>query len=150
MKLFFKLIAIIVFFLTLFSKTHAQSAQNDWQFIEKQKFHKHEFDKRKVNFMFVGKNPIVRYNPVSLTFGGLMYFYQRAISPQFSSKCGYEISCSNFSRKCIQEYGLLKGIALTADRLTRCTPFAAIDLNPIYLNKEMKMIDNPKQYRLHP
>lgn len=79
-----------------------------------------------------------------------MYVYQKAISPQFSSKCGYEISCSNFSKHVIQEYGLIKGVALTADRLTRCTPFAAIDVNTVFLNEENKVIDNPEKYKLRP
>jgi uncharacterized protein len=133
-----------------FSRIYAQESSNDWTLIEKQNFHKEEFGKRKVKFLFVGKNPVIKYNPVSLSLGALMYVYQKAISPQFSSRCGYEISCSNFSKQVIQEYGLLKGVALTADRLTRCTPFAAIDLNTVFLNEENKVIDNPGKYKLHP
>ena len=129
---------------------NAQITADDWQLIEKQKFQKPEYNNRNVNFLFIGKNPVVRYNPVSLSLGALMFFYQKAISPLFSSKCGYEITCSNFSRRVFQEYGLIKGIALTADRLTRCTQYAVIDINPIYLNDQNKVIDNPGKYRLRP
>lgn len=128
----------------------AQTVPTDWNLIEKQDFHKAEFDKRKVNFLLIGNNPIIKYNPISLALGGFMFFYQKALSPQFSSKCGYEISCSNFSGMVFRQYGFVKGLALTADRLMRCTPFAAIDINTISLNDKNKVIDNPEKYKLHP
>lgn len=144
------LIVFGYFYLWCSGTIDAQPASEDWSLIEKQNFHKSEYDKRQVKFLFIGKNPLVRYNPVSLSLGTLMFFYQKTISPQFSTKCGYEISCSNFSKRVIQEYGIIKGIALTADRLTRCTPFAAIDLNTVFLNEENKVIDNPEKYKSHP
>jgi putative component of membrane protein insertase Oxa1/YidC/SpoIIIJ protein YidD len=114
-----------------------------------QKFEKHEYDKRRVSYLFKGnKNFLVKYNPVSLVFGGLLLMYQKGISPQISVNCPYEISCSNFSKQCIQHYGLIKGLALTADRLTRCTQFTLIDLKPIQFNKRNKIIDPIQQYSL--
>lgn len=146
-----KIAVIVAGCLLLYCGTlNAQAVSKDLGFIEKQNFHNPVYDKRQVKFLFTGNNPIVRYNPVSLALGALMYAYQKAISPQFSSKCGYEISCSNFSKRVIQEYGIIKGVALTADRLTRCTQFAAIDLNIVFLNEENKVIDNPEKYRYHP
>lgn len=145
-----KKLIFICWLLTCYSFLNAQENIKDWELIRKQDFHNHEFDKHQVKFLFIGRNPLVRYNPVSLSLGALMYVYQKAISPQFSSKCGYEISCSNFSKHVIQEYGLIKGVALTADRLTRCTPFAAIDVNTVFLNEENKVIDNPEKYKLRP
>ena len=127
----------------------AQSQLNDKQLLKEQRFEKHEYDKRRVSYMFHGnRNFIVKYNPVSLVFGGLLLLYQKAISPQISVNCPYEISCSNFSKQCIQHYGLFKGVALTADRLTRCTQFTLIDLKPIQFNKRNKIIDPIEQYSL--
>jgi putative component of membrane protein insertase Oxa1/YidC/SpoIIIJ protein YidD len=102
-----------------------------------------------VTYLFHGKrNVLVKYNPVSLFFGGLLFAYQKAISPQIAVSCPYEINCSNFSKRCIQKYGLLKGIALTADRLTRCTQYTLIDLKNVQLNKQKKIIDPVEQYTL--
>jgi putative component of membrane protein insertase Oxa1/YidC/SpoIIIJ protein YidD len=99
--------------------------------------------------MFKGnKSFLIKYNPLSLTFGGLLFLYQKGISPQVSVNCPYEISCSNFSKQCIQQYGLIKGVALTADRLTRCTQFTLIDLKPIQFSKKNKIVDPIGQYTL--
>lgn len=104
--------------------------------------------KRKVTYLFSGKNAFVKYNPVSLFFGGLLMFYQRGISHLIGAACPYEVNCSDFSRRCIHRYGLLKGIPLTADRLTRCTRLALIDLVPgtDYSPKRNKIFDHPDDY----
>ncbi|WP_157558603.1 membrane protein insertion efficiency factor YidD [Microscilla marina] len=60
-------------------------------------------------------------NPFYWVFSGLLTGYQQVISPQMSATCIYEVSCSRFSRIAIKKYGIIKGIALTADRLSRCT-----------------------------
>jgi putative component of membrane protein insertase Oxa1/YidC/SpoIIIJ protein YidD len=78
------------------------------------------FNKRKVNYLFSGKSALMKYNPVSLFFGASMYFYQKAVSPQLFAQCVYHPSCSNFSSQSIRTFGLLKGIGLSADRLSRC------------------------------
>lgn len=125
----------------------AQNLLDDLSLIKEQHFTKPEYDKRRVSYLFKGKkNILVKYNPVSLVFGGLLFLYQKGISPQISVNCPYEINCSNFSKQCIQHYGIVKGIALTADRLTRCTQFTLIDLKPIQFNRRNKIIDPIEQY----
>ncbi len=74
-----------------------------------------------------------RYNPVTLTFSGLMYIYQRFISPQLPSECLYHPSCSSFSKSLIREYGLVRGLVGTADRLIRCNRVAAMDIHPLMI-----------------
>ncbi len=86
---------------------------------------------------------VARYNPVSLTFSGLMYVYQRFISPQLPSECLYETSCSHFSKDLISEYGLLKGVFTTADRLMRCNRVAAIDVHPLLIDEQTGKIKEP-------
>src|ERR1043165_6271178 len=61
-----------------------------------------------------------KYNPVSLLLKGTMFTYQHVISPQLSRSCPYEITCSNFSKLSIKEYGIVKGVFISADRILRC------------------------------
>lgn len=105
--------------------------------------------KRQVTYLFAGKNVFVKYNPVSLVFGGLLFVYQKTISVQTGAACPYELNCSNFSRQCIRHYGLPKGILLTADRLTRCTRLAAIDMVPgvDYNSRTRRIYDHPDDYK---
>ena len=127
------------------------SQQSDRDLIASNNFTKPEFEyKRKVEYLFKGKNWFIKYNPVSLFFGGSMLLYQSTISVQIGANCPYEISCSAFSKQSISQYGFVKGIALTADRLTRCTKLAAIDLDEATdLNsKTHRIIDDPKNYKL--
>jgi len=35
--------------------------------------------------------------------------------------CRYKPTCSNYSIKAVERYGILKGLALTFNRLSRCT-----------------------------
>ena len=91
------------------------------------------------------ENVLIRYNPVSLVFGGLMYTYQRIISPQLPSECLYVHNCSNYSKDLFFEYGLLKGLFTTSDRLLRCNRLSALDIHPLMIDqnsgKVMESID---------
>ena len=57
---------------------------------------------------------------LKLAATGLIRLYQKFISSQDGSVCNFLPSCSHFGVACIQEYGVLRGISLTADRLLRC------------------------------
>lgn len=74
------------------------------------------------------KSFIHKINPINLTFSSLLFVYQNVISSQINASCIYNPSCSEFSKKCIKEYGLVKGLFLTADRLQRCTRISAFDI----------------------
>lgn len=129
----------------LFSQT---KTDNDLIF-EKTTFVTAFENKRQVTYLFAGKNAFVKYNPVSLAFGSLLYVYQKTISVQIGAACPYEVNCSNFSKQCIQKYGILKGIPLTADRLTRCTKLAGIDMieGVDYNSRTHKIYDQPNDYK---
>jgi putative component of membrane protein insertase Oxa1/YidC/SpoIIIJ protein YidD len=135
----------------LFLQQAWAQAKPDRELLKESDFSVEKYEsKRKVEYLFKGKNAVVKYNPVSLFFGGLLMFYQKIISKQLGSNCPYEISCSNFSTRSIKKYGLPKGILMTADRLTRCTRLAAIDINEeTDFNKSNgKIIDNVEDYKL--
>lgn len=139
----------ILILIPLFS--FSQSA-SDWQLIKQRNFHDEAYHEHKIKFITSeSKSPFVKYNPVVWGLGGLLFFYQKVLSPQISSKCSYEISCSDFSKRCIQQFGLLKGVALSTDRLTRCTRLAALDIHFMDINQaKQKIIDHPTKYKLRP
>lgn len=89
-----------------------------------------------------------KFNPITLFLGGSLKFYQNTISPQISANCLFEVSCSRFSQGAIQEFGVLKGIALTADRLARCNRISATTINPVRITEQGKVIDDPKMYKI--
>ncbi len=67
----------------------------------------------------------IRFNPqetseLKIVATGLIRLYQKFISSQDSPACNFHPTCSHFGMACIQEYGVLRGILLTADRLLRC------------------------------
>jgi uncharacterized protein len=94
--------------------------------------------------------PFLRYNPAYWLLNGALTGYQKVISPQISADCLYELSCSRFSRSAIQEFGIFKGIALTADRLSRCNRVAATSIELIRINPQSgRVVDVPTMYRLN-
>ena len=93
-------------------------------------------------------NALVKYNPVTLVLKGAMAAYQHAISPQLSRHCPYEITCSNFSKQAIQEFGIVKGVFLSADRILRCNRIGVLDTDPLDFNENNGTImDAPNKYR---
>ena len=81
---------------------------------------------RKVNPIAVPeRREVIRFNPqetseLKLAATGLIRLYQKFISSQDAPTCNFQPTCSRFSMACIQEYGVVRGILLTADRLLRC------------------------------
>jgi putative component of membrane protein insertase Oxa1/YidC/SpoIIIJ protein YidD len=129
---------------------HSQS-KDDWELIKNKDFDTNKYPQRHVTYLFKNShNYLVKYNPLSLTLGGLMYFYQKILSPQIISQCPYELSCSNFSKAVIARYGIIKGMALTADRLMRCNTIAAKDISQFDFNDNNKIVDQPEKYCIHP
>ena len=147
MKSLLKIIFTFLLIIPVQQIAKAQNAEQDLALVFNKRFDKHE-DPYHPKFMFITEHKLIRYNPVSLTFGGLMYFYQAILSPQISAECPYEISCSNFGKACISKYGIVKGIALASGRIMRCTKIAAIDIHPLYIGEKGMIIDNPEDYKL--
>lgn len=90
---------------------------------------------------------LARYNPVTLTLTGMMLLYQHVISPQISASCIYTRSCSNFAKQAIREYGVVKGVFITADRLMRCNHLCEEDFPSYAYTPEGKINDEPSLYR---
>ncbi len=87
-----------------------------------------------------------RFNPINSIFGGLMLLYQNSITQQIGANCNYTLTCSNFSKRSIEQYGLIKGIFLSSDRLMRCNSSCVNESHPSLINGENKAQDTPDKY----
>lgn len=96
------------------------------------------------------KSFIAKYNPISLSLSGMMFLYQKFISQQLGSDCIYEISCSSYSKELIKDYGMIKGVFYTADRLLRCNRIAVGDIHPLKISdKSHKVMETTEIYKHH-
>ena len=94
------------------------------------------------------KSWVARYNPVSLALTGALLGYQRLMSQQLARSCPYEITCSNFSKQVIEQYGIVKGTMLSADRIMRCNRIGLLDVPQMDVNPANgTIIDSPNRYR---
>ncbi|MCM1394110.1 MAG: membrane protein insertion efficiency factor YidD [[Eubacterium] siraeum] len=64
----------------------------------------------------------------------MLLLYKRTLSAFTGRRCAYTPTCSMYSYDAISKYGALIGIALTAGRLLRCTPFAKGGFDPVKEN----------------
>ncbi|MCL2354538.1 MAG: membrane protein insertion efficiency factor YidD [Oscillospiraceae bacterium] len=46
--------------------------------------------------------------------------------------CKYYPSCSEYTKQCVEEYGVLKGICLGTKRVVRCNPFSKGGYDPVH------------------
>ncbi len=91
---------------------------------------------------------IARYNPVALVLKGALLGYQKLVSEQLARSCPYEMTCSNFSKQAMQEFGLFKGLFISADRILRCNRIGLLDVSPLSINPATgAIIDSPNMYR---
>ena len=58
-------------------------------------------------------------------------FYQRYVSPLFSSHCIYSPTCSQYAIETIEKYGAAKGSFLAAKMILRCNPFHKGGFDPV-------------------
>lgn len=81
--------------------------------------------------------------PMRMLFG----FYRQVISEHISADCAFDLSCSRFSAAAIGRFGIVKGLLLTGDRLTRCHLFVGQETVPVLFNNRTgKVIDEPSMY----
>ena len=65
---------------------------------------------------------------------GLIWFYQKAISPWFPARCRFLPTCSEYAREAVEKYGAVKGGWLAVRRLLRCHPFhrqKSVEYDPV-------------------
>ncbi len=80
----------------------------------------------------------------------VLNLYKEALSEQISASCEFSPSCSSFSWLALDEFGVIKALLLTADRLTRCNGNAQTESFPYLIRSDdIKILDNPVQYRIN-
>ena len=52
----------------------------------------------------------------------IIRFYQLFISPNLGTNCRFYPSCSQYTLKAIQKYGILKGCLKSLKRILKCHP----------------------------
>lgn len=62
---------------------------------------------------------------------GIIWFYQKLISPWTPSTCRYTPTCSNYSKTAIQRYGALRGGIMASKRLLSCHPWGGYGYDPV-------------------
>ena len=73
----------------------------------------------------------------------LLNFYQKRVSVLISADCVYQLSCSQFSREAVNKKGLIAGVLMSADRLSRCSYPCTKDIPYYKFNHEGLAEDNP-------
>lgn len=82
---------------------------------------------KRVILNFEGKKLGFKINPMTYIAAGMLFFYQNIISEQISANCTYEMSCSEYTKKCIEKYGLIKGALIGLHQLSCCVPMIEND-----------------------
>ena len=61
----------------------------------------------------------------------LIRFYQKGISPLFTSHCRFYPTCSEYSYESINKYGFFKGLYLSLIRIGKCHPLHEGGYDPV-------------------
>ncbi len=57
--------------------------------------------------------------------------YQLALSPFLGKSCRFEPTCSSYSIKSINKYGVVKGLSLSLKRILKCHPWGNSGYDPV-------------------
>lgn len=61
----------------------------------------------------------------------LINIYKKTLSPIIGNSCRFTPTCSEYTKKAIEKYGVLKGIWLGIKRILRCNPFCKGGYDPL-------------------
>lgn len=135
------------FISTFYINVFCQNIQSDFSLVLKKETdfivkHSYYIGENNSQKIMQNKSVVQKINPLYYAAKAAMFAYQNIISQQLSKDCPYEVTCSNFCKKAIEEKGLFTGILFGADRLLRCNPFSFIgEEKTVKLNKNNKVID---------
>ena len=62
---------------------------------------------------------------------GLIWLYQKILSPFMGVNCRFEPTCSAYAEEALSEYGGFKGGWLALRRIARCHPWGGAGYDPV-------------------
>ncbi len=62
---------------------------------------------------------------------GLVWVYQKGISPLIGTNCRFEPSCSAYAREALGKFGGFRGGWLALRRISRCHPWGGSGYDPV-------------------
>jgi uncharacterized protein len=68
---------------------------------------------------------------VKKIFLGLIWVYQRMISPLTPASCRFHPTCSHYAAQAISKYGPFRGTAMALKRISRCHPWGGSGYDPV-------------------
>ncbi len=70
--------------------------------------------------------------PIVIQLASLpIHFYRYVISPITPASCRHYPTCSAYSLEALKQFGLFKGGALAANRISRCQPWGTSGYDPV-------------------
>ncbi|MBQ8915371.1 MAG: membrane protein insertion efficiency factor YidD [Clostridia bacterium] len=69
-------------------------------------------------------------------------FYRKYISPLFPPCCRFQPTCSQYCLDAVEEWGIIRGSALTLWRILRCNPWSKGGYDPVPENKKRNHKNN--------
>lgn len=87
-----------------------------------------------------------KINPLFWVYKGTIGFYQRNISVQIAANCVFETTCSHYSKKLVEEFGIFGGAILSIERLSRCNRISLVETSALNFSKEGKIKEDIEQY----
>ncbi len=77
-----------------------------------------------------------------------VHFYRYVISPITPASCRHVPTCSQYSIEAVKRFGLLKGGAMAAERISRCHPWGTSGYDPVPLFKFKVFLRSSKKESL--
>jgi len=109
--------------------------------ITKTLFSAYELPNKQKRGLLIKNGNKASYNPLFYVASGLLYVYQNVFSAQISANCVYETSCSEYTKRCIQKHGIIKGSFIGLHQLSCCTPSIHLDYCEHMISETGKIIN---------
>lgn len=127
---YFVFVLLLLFSFSLFSQSE-QSGLNGVILDKTFSYYELNNTQHKKIISFKDKKTVAKINPINYLAAGLLFFYQIILSEQIQADCTYEISCSNYTKWCINKDGFIVGSLKGLHQLSTCFP-ANVDDCPNY------------------
>ena len=84
-----------------------------------------------VNYYWNLKKKLMTYKLIIYPIIVMIKFYQFFISPIIGQNCRYLPTCSEYSIQSLKEYGIIKGLAMSLKRVSKCHPWGNHGYDPV-------------------